>query len=62
MQKNIHSQKNDLLTIKFLPQTKIVQYSDGVIHILKYLRSITLGFKGGVGIRKSEFVVKTQFL
>jgi len=28
---------------------------------LKYLRSATVGFKD-IGIRKSEFVAKTQFL
>jgi len=31
------------------------------IHSLKYLRSTTLGCKD-IGIRKSEFVAKTQFL
>ena len=31
------------------------------VHSLKYLRSTTLGYKD-MGIRKSEFVTKTQFL
>ena len=31
-----------------------------IIHILKYLRSLTLKCKD-IGIRKSEFVTKTQF-
>ena len=32
-----------------------------MINILKYLRTPTLKFKD-IGIRKSEFVTKTQFL
>ena len=35
--------------------------TSNIIHSLKYLRSTTLGCKY-IGIRKSEFVAKTQFL
>ena len=40
-------------------QTYIICYNR--IHSLKYLRSTTLESKD-IGFRKSEFVVKTQFL
>ena len=40
-------------------QTKIIWCNR--IHSLKYLRSTTLDFRD-IGVRKSEFVTKTQFL
>ena len=36
-------------------------YAEFIVHSFKYLRSMTLGFKD-IGIRKSEFVAKIQFL
>ena len=38
-----------------------LDYLINIIQSLKYLRSTTLGCKD-IGIRKSEFVPKTQFL
>ena len=48
-----------LKCISLIFQTQII--SSNIIHSLKYLRSTTISCKD-IGIRKSEFVAKTQFL